>query len=409
MDIEPYLMPLFAAGAVAVAGLVAIPWLHRDRPPEPGPDADDSAVLRLVVLGYPGSGKTALLAAMFHSLSQDARHGITLRTDPAHELHQDQHDQLRDLSERFENLNAVLPFPNAQHQVQRYALAFDVSSPEQRHALPVRLAYLDYSGEHLRDSHRPPGLTTQLARELAAADVILGLVDGAKIASMMRSDPDTAALTELRNLFKLLNEHREKTIQVVLTKWDLLAADDRDLGEVVRWIEQRVTRFKDLRRPDRDSPVRIIPTSAFGLNGFMKEPAAGRIQRDPARTWQPFQAGLPVACAVNEVLGHEIRRLTGHGTSDTAFTPASVSPFFAWAAKVLGLVTVSTDLSGNVQFSLNLNALDRYQGLVSPAPTHPPASTADASTEARSLHLLLRHCRRLTDELDHAFPDAHPR
>ena len=403
MEFAPYMVPIVATTAVAAVGLIGIPRVHRDAPEPSSVPSNDQAGLKVLALGFPGSGKTALLAAMFHTLSREGRHGVTVRTDPAHPQREDQQDQLNDMANRFEELQTVLPYPNPRRSLHRYALAFCVAGPLDQHQ-PIRFHYLDYSGELLRDSFSTPGLPPVLSDELASADVILGLVDGAKVAAMMRTGPDDASLAEVRHLVKLLHDHRDKVIQLVVTKWDLLAAD-RTLEEVIAWLERRITRFQDLRRSDRDSPVRLIPASAFGLNGFMQEREPGQIRRDPALTWAPFQAGHPVACGVNEVLRHGIHRLTGPDGAPAAFTSASVSPFLAWAMKVLGLVTVSTDLSGNVQFSLNLNALDQYQAAVA----GPPVPPVEVSRDTWALQLILRHCRGLADELDQAFPNARPR
>jgi hypothetical protein len=149
----------------------------------------------------------------------------------------------------------------------------------------------------------------------------------------------------------------------------------------------------------------VIPTSVFGLNGFMTTTGPGRISRDPSQSWQPYQTDLPLGCAMNEVLSHSLNRLATDDAT-VAFPPAAVSPFFAWAAKVLGLVTVSTDSTGSVQLSLNLNALERYRGLVSGAPVPGQDPQGD---RGRPLKLVLRRCRAMADSADSALPVIGPR
>lgn len=386
MALPVWLMPLLAAAIVAGAGLAAISWVHR--PARAGADAGagEETELRVAVLGFPGAGKTALLAAMVHCMPRVFGDGVSVRA-----VHHDHADELNDLAQRFEDLHAVLPYPNARRSVARYPLAFDVPG------VPIRFTYPDYSGELLRDSQRGQGLPDPLAEDLRSADIVLGVVDGAKIAAMLAQGPDDAALGEIRHLVRLLDAARDKVIQIVVTKWDVLEAHGRKLDEVIGWLEQRANLLKDLRRADRDSPVRIIPTSAFGRNGFMVEDEPGSIRRDPNLTWSPLFAAHPVACGINEVLTHHIHRLR------EPFTSAAATPFLTRAMKLLGLVTVSTDVAGNVQFSLSLDALERYQAAVSSPP--PTAGTDDA----RSLRRVLRCCRDLADDLDRTFPTSRPR
>ncbi|WP_045745313.1 TRAFAC clade GTPase domain-containing protein [Actinoplanes rectilineatus] len=390
MDIPLYLVPLAAAAAVAAAGLPAAARLHRDADTTDTPATEKESEVGVAVLGFPKSGKTALLAAMYQTMSRAGGDGVTVRAS-----HPDHTDQLNDLAQRFEELNGVLPFPNTGTQLHPYPLAFDMPGA------PLRFTYPDYSGELLRESQRGSGLPEPLAESLDKADIVLGILDGAKLAAMMRDGPDDTALGEIRHLIGIL-DGRDQVIQLCVTKWDLLDADGHTLEEVITWLRKRTNRFHNLRRTDRDSPVRVIPVSAFGLNSFMAtEDGGSRVRRDPGLTWQPFQAAHPISCGINDILTHNINRFQRQPQS---IIPASASPFLSRAMKLLGLVTVSTDVAGNVQFSLNMDALARLQTAVSA-----PLSPSNSSEEARALRLILRHCRDLADDLDRTFPHARPR
>lgn len=215
---------------------------------------------RLIVLaGAPRSGKTTLLAALFHAF-QRGHFGEYWFCECATLLGFDErcHDaRIGSLRERQET-------ERTKAGTQNLLLHLQVRKCETG---PVTdLLFLDMSGEDFEDARDSVEECAKL-RFLRRADHFVLLVDGEKLADLSRRQKaKTDALTLLRSCFDSQQLNQQSLVDVLISKWDLAVANS---------VLEAVTSFADLladqvkeRFDSRCKRLRIARIAARPEHGF---------------------------------------------------------------------------------------------------------------------------------------------
>ena len=135
--------------------------------------------IMILMLGFKGSGKTLMLAALYQCFKLGGEPGITLIPDDASE---------RKLSEITKNIQDIdtpyLPESTGRGETTEWAFSVRVDW-EHAHANAFELVYLDYPGEHAEEllavnPRKAPD--ERFLGALADADILMGVVDGGKVA-----------------------------------------------------------------------------------------------------------------------------------------------------------------------------------------------------------------------------------
>lgn len=305
----------------------------------PPPD-DDPRTVKVMVLGLEGSGKTMMLAGMYHRWAYGDRRGVVLRADVMTTTF------LARIVHRINNADSGLPGSTREGDITKAIFTFFVDVAGHNPHPSFSLQYIDYAGERLRKvllpQEGPPD--AQVAADLAAADVLVGILDGGHIALAMRGEPPPEFAGTLTDLIRCLANATQKTTHVVISKWDLVVDENGQsipLARVIRFLDQYPP-FRHYReRPPTVGTRRIIPISAFGLNGFIKVDENGMVHKNRAVTWQPFMAEHAVACSVPDVINTQLEcaiEATARNASGRIPT-RSLAPLLKVVLSVLSAVT----------------------------------------------------------------------
>lgn len=277
--------------------------------------------VKVMMLGPSGSGKTTQLAAMYYGMGVGEHH---VQLKPGNE------QTLRELGAvvtRILGPEPVLPPGTALAAVKEWPFLVQARGDDGGDPQTVfRLTYFDYAGEHGDNFFKDPktrqdeiySAATDFRKAINTYDILLGVLDGEKIARAMDSVwedgddlPEGANPPELeREIWQtivLLSQSPEKIIHLVLTKWDELERRDYSLAQVVRFLD-RYESFRRLRTTRPHGRLRLIPVSAFGTNGYLRTGPDG-IEKDRNRTWKPANTSMPVACALMDIVAAEVGKI----------------------------------------------------------------------------------------------------
>ncbi|HEX4089531.1 MAG TPA: hypothetical protein VHZ33_12500 [Trebonia sp.] len=207
----------------------------------PAPPAGESADrdVRIMVLGFPASGKSTFLAAVWHYFGYGDCDGIMFSTDE---------NTARYLNGYCRELmQGSLP---AKTPVTR-EWSFTIQARGRSGALAdtVTLTYADYADYA---GHK-------------AGDLVVGLLDGAKIAAIMRDDPDQEYAVWLDRLFLVMAGQGDKPVQLLLTKFDLLHGR-YTLGQIVGKLRRCHRPFDRYCQFTGMGKRRLIAVAALGTN-----------------------------------------------------------------------------------------------------------------------------------------------
>ena len=304
---------LLAAGLIAVA--VARSVRRRRRVAALDEDKAVVPAFRVVALGPRGSGKTLLLASMFHELRLPGPRGWYLAA-PHHEM-------LR-LSAWF---NQVADFeqdwPEGTLAGDTREFTFDVRTRAASGTVHtvMTLGYLEYAGGVLTEP-RPPGegFQEELLTRIRSADALFGIIDGYHLRQWIDGNPQGRnrlqhALTTMVTL--MLAEPRPITF--VITKWDLLRDIDADEDGRLRTVRKRLMTNPDFRELVRvhsaHRVVRLIPVSAVGPD-FAGLNAAGHVEKRPDGEVRPANVDAPLSAVVPDIF-EQVERRTDQARMNT--------------------------------------------------------------------------------------------
>jgi hypothetical protein len=265
----------------------------------------------IVVLGFPGSGKTLMLAGLYYYFAQGGPTGIRLSTD------QESNSRLLGLVKQIRNTpEGYFPAGTSITETRTWSFTVKVESQDQD-ADAFTLEYLDYAGrlaEELAGAGTDDPPDEEFLRAVDNADVLMGVIDGEQLMKLMSGSYDPEAVDHIDRLLNILVRARRRNIHLVVSKWDLLVRGDGGrytIADVRNTLARMSLAFSNFQRNPRLGNVRIIPVAALGMNGFaIPAGAGGGMRRNPGAEWSPWNVQVPFYCAVPDIISHDIDRLT---------------------------------------------------------------------------------------------------
>ena len=275
-------------------------------PPEPSGGEPSERVVRIMMLGFSASGKSTFLAAMWHYFGYGDCDGIIFSTDENSARYLNGHCR--------ELINGRLPSETAttkewKFTVQARGLSKNLTDT-------FTLTYIDYDGHELGGIFSDPddvtapieGSDSRVRRAISEYDVIMGLLDGEKVAEIMRDNPDPEYAVWLEELFFLIAGQGDKPVHLLLTKFDLL--DGRyTLGQIAEKLRSRYSPFDQYCNFPRIGKKRLIPVASLGTNGFVRPGPDGSMEINTAVKWDSRSVERPLVCTLPDVLETALAKL----------------------------------------------------------------------------------------------------
>jgi hypothetical protein len=301
-------------------------WQPRTQePPRPQSRSENrplaAQTVKILVVGYSGAGKTLMLASLYHCFAHGTPAGIRFTTDD------ESNRTLVDYATSIRDPRR--PLPAGTQETKRWTFAVRVESgAEESDAFTIE--YLDYAGgfiERMLNSPDPSlveELDLELKRELESTNVLMGVLDGAKLVKLMTGDYDVDIVGEIDRLLNIMVRTGHRNIHLVITKWDLMrwggdGGAYYTISEVRQKLDQVSKAFHDFRlSPKMGGNMRIIPVSALGVNRFVHyDPTAeSSATRQPEVPWLPWNVHVPFFSAVPDILASDVPWLaTGRAES----------------------------------------------------------------------------------------------
>jgi hypothetical protein len=304
------------AGVALLAGRSVRKRHRRPGPGERGPSGRPAVAaidlsgslptFNLIALGGQETGKTVLLASIFHRLTTEMSDGgFRLQTS-------------LDQSVRLANLYATLrdsqaAWPPGTSVGDTRSFTFECVGSAGGDELPIlNFNYLDYAGElvgggSLGVADQRENRQRDLEQRIESAHALFGIIDGQRMLGHIRGDPDSQLYLESSIIPMLGVMRRAKCpVHFILTKWDLFdelatsdgAQDENDRLIVVRnhlMAHAPIRNLVEQRRRDK-RVVRIIPVSAIGRQ-FATMDANGHMVKRKNGLLRPLNVEIPL-CAV---------------------------------------------------------------------------------------------------------------
>lgn len=314
---------LISAAAVwLVRGLVAPVAKRRSGAPTPeeatpaglAPSARPALpTFRVVALGTSGSGKTVLLASMFHKLNH-----LTPERSFYLESGAEQRVALGRIYSTVSDTSK--PWPRGTRTGETREFLFDCVAVDRDNArLPVlRMSYLDYAGE-LLEVEQEEGSTAldDLAERIAGANALLGMIDGHRMLQLLRGEAAGRNYFQhaLQPMFGFM-QGASCPIHLVLTKWDLVRdfgePEDADEAYRLNSVIEALLEFEHIKAlvyvHSKNQIVRLIPVSAVGPS-FVQINDAGHVSKLPDGTLRPTNVEVPLAAVLPDLFSQVERSL----------------------------------------------------------------------------------------------------
>jgi hypothetical protein len=300
-------------GAIALVVMLVIAWRRRDNP-EPVIDQSEPSppTFKVVALGLSGSGKTVLLASMFHHLNfVTSQRSYFLDATP------DQRLKLNTIYRTISDTGQGWPRGTRVSECTEYlfdCIALD-EDHERHHVLTI--SYLDYAGELLETAQDSgQGAFDQLTEQIGSAHALLGVLDGYRILQLLRGEEAGRRHLEfdVRTMLGLL-QGASAPIHLVISKWDLVRdfgepedADDQVRLQCVIDALMAFDHFGSLAYFRPDQVVRLIPVSAVGP-GFAEISANGAVVKRPGANLRPRNVDVPLSAVVPDLFRQVERTL----------------------------------------------------------------------------------------------------
>lgn len=269
--------------------------------------------VKILVVGYTASGKTLMLASLYHGFAHGTPAGIRFTTDD------ESNRRLVDYATSIRDPRR--PLPAGTQETKRWEFTVRVESGDQE-SDAFTLEYLDYAGgfiDRMLNSPNPPvveELDPALKRELESTDVLMGMIDGERLVKLMDGEYDVDVVGDIERLLNILIRTGHRNIHLVITKWDVMrgaGGAHYTISDVRRTLDQVSSAFRSFRlSPKLGTSMRIIPVSALGVNGFVRyDPAVeGSVTRQPGVSWVPWNVQVPFFSAVPDILASDVPKLS---------------------------------------------------------------------------------------------------
>jgi hypothetical protein len=304
--------------------------------------------VRAMLVGPAQSGKTMQLAAMHHQLAVGDS-GVKLRSADDHTF-----QALGSMVTRIMHPETPAPPPSTDPaNIFRWNFQIEARGPSADLQPLFHLTYLDYAGEIGHQVFEAPkgGAGLQQANNVKQQfqdavknfDVLLGVLDGAKIAQAM-FDPEVPSDLEqdIWQTLDLLSIGHQPVTHLVLTKWDEFYSRGIPLDDVVAHLD-RHSAFRSLRSMGLPGQLRLIPVSALGREPYLIVGPDARLVRSNYGPWNPYNPGLPLACGITDIVAADLKKLEATETKKSAkYLSVPTSPVFAAMLAGLGLLAMGS-------------------------------------------------------------------
>lgn len=264
--------------------------------------------LNLIALGGQETGKTVLLASMFHRLTTEMGDGgFRLQTSLDQSVH---------LSDLYATLaDPGKGWPRGTQLGETRSFTFECIGSAGGDELPIlNFDYLDYAGELVGGGRasqealeQRESLQKELEQRIEVAHALFGIIDGQRMLGYLRDDPECRHYIE-NSITPMIGVMRKAKcpLHFILTKWDLFegaAASDEAMDENERLAEVRrklmsqdqIRNLVEYRRREKRI-VRLIPVSAIGRQ-FATVAAEGHMVKRENGRLRPINVEIPL-CAV---------------------------------------------------------------------------------------------------------------
>ncbi|MDR7276946.1 hypothetical protein [Catenuloplanes atrovinosus] len=295
---------------VLLAAVVLVVLRLRSRRVDRPVSGDEAGVptFRVAALGPRGSGKTLLLASMYHEMQVWAGRSYLLTAPRAEVALLNQwFSQVEDTARDWPAGTAV-----ADTREFTFTVRTRTASGELRPVL--RLVYLEYAGKILTEPEEPGShLWSELDAQVQRADALIGIVDGHRVRQWYDGVPEGRvrlqhAMTAMINRMLTV----DKPVTFIITKWDLLRDIDVDDDARLRAVRKLLMSNRGFRELVREHAarrvVRLIPVSAVGPS-FAEMDDAGEVAKVPGGELRPTNVDVPLAAVVPDVFEQVARAL----------------------------------------------------------------------------------------------------
>jgi hypothetical protein len=361
--------------------------------------------VKILVLGFPGSGKTLMLAGLYYYFAQGGPTGIRLSTD------NDSNNRLLSLVAQVRTTpGGYFPPGTSITETRNWSFTVRVESEDQD-ADAFTLEYLDYAGrlvEELTGARTDDPPDEEFRRAVDDADVLMGVIDGAQLLKLMSGSYDPEVVDRIDRLLNVLIRARQRNIHLVVSKWDLLVRGDGGhytMADIRSTLATMSPAFSNFQRNPRLGKLRMIPVAALGVNGFaVPARAGGGMTRNPGVKWLPWNVEVPFFCSVPDIIRYDIDRMAAAaGAPNPANLARSIARITMAVLAISGL-TASVGVAGfNLNFPVT-EAIQRIRKYVGDryARSSPPASL----DERAAIGYVVNECYGLVDEFERQWPDS---
>ena len=288
---------------------------------------------RIMMLGPSGSGKTVYLASLFQEFSTQGEWGFFLGAD---------HKARKRLNEIFTEIVIGKKWPAATLlKGDAEDWVFTCSINKDRKTFDVcQFVYIDYAGARLTASDIEDEFFNQ---KLESADILLGLLDGARICALMRNEDEGNYwfYIDLKNLIDIMMKNVTKPIHFVISKWDLVESEGYSLKEVrEKLLEKKAFKNLVVTRKKNRAITRLIPVSSVG-KGFAEPLEDGSMKKTPGKEPEPFQVEVPLACVLPDLIQNEKEELARRKSQEEERS-TTVTASLNWREKFLQWIPRTT-------------------------------------------------------------------
>ncbi|MEK0179725.1 hypothetical protein [Microcoleus anatoxicus] len=285
---------------------------------------------RIIMLGPRNSGKTVYLGSMFHKLSGQGEWGFFLEIDG---------EKRKKLNGIYTEVATETKWPPGtdRNEISEWVFTCSINRNGTKYSA-CQFVYLDYAGGRITEAEMEGG--SDFDQKIKSADVLLGLLDGAKICALMRQEREGVVwvINELQNMLNIMTGGIGKPVHFVISKWDIVESSGYSLKQVREKLLESSDAFQNLvttRKQDR-SLTRLIPVSSLG-KGFAKPLPGGGMEKILGKLPKPFQVEVPLACVLPDMIQNQQKELAKRGSEVSNRS-----------------TKVEADLSGREKFSQNL-------------------------------------------------------
>jgi hypothetical protein len=360
------------------------------------------------MLGFSGSGKTLMLASMYHYFAHGGPAGIRFWTDNA------SNGMLVQLAQQIRDTpDGGFPSSTRIAETRNWSFTVRVESGTDE-ADAFTLDYLDYAGRYAEgligvETEDPPDLEFNSA--VASADVLMGVMDGAKLRRLMADGYDKDTVGELERLLNVLIRASQRNIHLVISKWDMMRSGQGGayytITDVIDMLDNISVAFRNFRKNPRLGEMRIIPVSALGINGFVQLEPDGTMSRKPGVPWKPWNEEIPFFCAIPDIIRYDVGMITARAADPPAQGKQGYGDTIAKITlAVLTVVGMTSSLTVHgVVFTFPVNeAIKRIKKYV--GEKHERGKVPEHLNETAAISYMLNECYAAAGEFEQHFPDS---